>query len=89
MKLDSLALVQMLNGDWEVPWNVTIEVNSINRLRNSLSVRVQHSLQEGNTLADFFANLFFDFAGTYKFRSYQEVPDTGKRIIILHKQSSP
>jgi len=54
-----------------------------------MSVRVQHSLREGNTLADFFANLVFLFAGTYELRSLQEVPDIAKRIIILDKQSTP
>jgi len=29
---DSLTLVHMLNGDWEIPWSVALEVNSINRL---------------------------------------------------------
>uniref|UniRef100_A0A0V0HSG0 Putative ovule protein n=1 Tax=Solanum chacoense TaxID=4108 RepID=A0A0V0HSG0_SOLCH len=74
IETDSLALVHMLKGEWEIPWNVTMEVNSINRLRNSMSVRVQHSLREGFTLADFFANLVFLFVGTYEFRSLQEVP---------------
>ncbi|KAG5571359.1 hypothetical protein H5410_061125 [Solanum commersonii] len=26
----------MLNGEWETPWNVTMEANSINQLRNSI-----------------------------------------------------
>ncbi|KAK4736878.1 hypothetical protein R3W88_000575 [Solanum pinnatisectum] len=81
----SLAMVHILNGDWETPWSVTMEVNSINRLRNLISIRVQHSLREGNTLADFFANLVFHFAGTYEFNQYQEVPSEGRRIINLNK----
>ncbi|KAH0661693.1 hypothetical protein KY284_026624 [Solanum tuberosum] len=38
LELDSYALVQMLNGKWEIPWSVTLEVNSINRLRNLMTV---------------------------------------------------
>ncbi|KAH0690351.1 hypothetical protein KY289_017709 [Solanum tuberosum] len=30
-----------------------------------------------------------DNGGRYEFRSFQEVPDTAKRIIILDKQSTP
>ncbi|WMV30576.1 hypothetical protein MTR67_023961 [Solanum verrucosum] len=36
IETDLLALVHMLKGEWEIPWNVTMEVNSINRLRNSI-----------------------------------------------------
>ncbi|KAK4718684.1 hypothetical protein R3W88_017022 [Solanum pinnatisectum] len=61
LETDSLALVHILNGDWETPWSVTMEVNSINRLRNFILVRVKLSLREVNTLADFFANLVFQF----------------------------
>ncbi|KAH0669675.1 hypothetical protein KY289_024168 [Solanum tuberosum] len=38
IETDSLALVHMLKGEWEIPWNVTMEVNSINRLRNSMYI---------------------------------------------------
>lgn len=43
IKTNSMALVHILNGEWEVPWRMTMDVNSINRLRNALTVRVQHS----------------------------------------------
>lgn len=78
-------MVNIINGDWEIPWTVSKEVKTINRIRNGLSVRVQHSLREGNTLANFFANLVFSFAGTYEFSSIQEVPSAGKKIINLDK----
>jgi len=64
-------------------------VNSINRLKEMLSVRVQHSLREGNTLADFFANLFFHFASNYEYKSFQDVPSSGKKIINLDKYKTP
>jgi len=54
LESDSYALVKMLNGEWDVPWSVTLEVDSINRLRELMTVRVRHSLRKGNTLADFF-----------------------------------
>jgi len=89
IETDSLSMVNILNGEWESPWSVTMEVNSINRIRNSISVRVQHSFREGNTLADFFANLVFVFAGNYEFNSFHEVPTTAKKIINLEKCNTP
>ncbi|KAH0639411.1 hypothetical protein KY285_035997 [Solanum tuberosum] len=38
IETDSLSMVNILNGEWESPWSVTMEVNSINRIRNSISV---------------------------------------------------
>lgn len=38
-------------------------VNSVRLLMDIISIRVVHSLREGNTLADFLTNLVFDFAG--------------------------
>uniref|UniRef100_M1D7E5 Reverse transcriptase n=1 Tax=Solanum tuberosum TaxID=4113 RepID=M1D7E5_SOLTU len=64
---DSLAIVNIINGVWKILWRVTVEVNSIRKMMNSWPVRVQHSLREGNTLADFLANLVFHFAGNFDF----------------------
>ncbi|KAH0661434.1 hypothetical protein KY284_026365 [Solanum tuberosum] len=63
IETDSLAMVHIIDGVWDVPWNVALEVNTIRRLQRSVSARVQHSLREGNALADFFTNLVFSFAG--------------------------
>ncbi|KAH0635938.1 hypothetical protein KY290_036338 [Solanum tuberosum] len=66
-----------------------MEVNSIKRLMETMSVRVQHSLREGNTLADYFANLVFDFAGPVEYMNFLDVPSKGKKIINLDKLSLP
>ncbi|KAH0636681.1 hypothetical protein KY289_036596 [Solanum tuberosum] len=40
LESDSYALVKMLNGEWDVPWSVTLEVNSMNRLRELMTVHM-------------------------------------------------
>ncbi|KAK4724195.1 hypothetical protein R3W88_026974 [Solanum pinnatisectum] len=89
IETDSLSMVNILNGEWESPWSVTMEVNSINKIRNSISVRVQHSFKEENTLADFFANLVVIFAGSYEFNSFHEIPTAAKKTINLDKCNTP
>ncbi|KAH0689169.1 hypothetical protein KY289_016527 [Solanum tuberosum] len=42
IETDSIAMVQILEGGWNVPWSVTLEVNSINYLGRSLSARDYH-----------------------------------------------
>uniref|UniRef100_A0A0V0H6G3 Putative ovule protein n=1 Tax=Solanum chacoense TaxID=4108 RepID=A0A0V0H6G3_SOLCH len=54
LETDSWSLVQILQGTWEKPWSMILEINSIQSLLRVLTVRVVHSLREGNTLADFF-----------------------------------
>lgn len=45
VETDPLAMVNILEGRWEVPWCVTLEVNTIKRLRRRINTtRVQHSL---------------------------------------------
>lgn len=55
----------------------------------NLSVRVVHSLREGNILADFFTNLVFDFADDFQSNCLEEVPVKGKAIINLDKKGTP
>ncbi|KAH0661671.1 hypothetical protein KY284_026602 [Solanum tuberosum] len=42
IETDSMALVQILNGAWEVLWSVTMEVNSILRLKE-VHLNISHS----------------------------------------------
>lgn len=84
-----MSLLKLIEGRWDVPWSVTLEVNSISYLRRSLSARVQHIFREGNTLADYFANLFFDLACDYQFSHFQDIPMEGWRILNLDKSGTP
>ncbi|WMV09401.1 hypothetical protein MTR67_002786 [Solanum verrucosum] len=89
IETDSPAMVQILEGKWEAPWNVSVEINLIKWLLTLITVSVQHSFREGNTLADYFTNLVFDFAGNYQFNNFQEVPSQGRRLINLDKHNNP
>ncbi|WMV08575.1 hypothetical protein MTR67_001960 [Solanum verrucosum] len=82
-------MVQILQGNWEVPWSVTMEVNSIRALMCNIPVRVIHIFKEGNTLADFFTNLVFDFAGDFQFNYFGEIPTTERMILNLDKAGTP
>ncbi|MCD7459576.1 hypothetical protein HAX54_041345 [Datura stramonium] len=53
------------------------------------NVMVQHIYREGNTLADYFANLVVHFVGTVKYNTNQEVLAEGKKIIIMEKNQIP
>ncbi|MCD7452921.1 hypothetical protein HAX54_018666 [Datura stramonium] len=86
---DSLALVKFIEGEWKIPWSMTLEVKAIKRLMEEATVQIQHTLREGNALADYFANLDVNFAGTIQVNNNQELPTLGKEIAILEKESTP
>ncbi|KAH0746169.1 hypothetical protein KY285_007826 [Solanum tuberosum] len=54
VETDSLSMVNIINGIWEVPWSVSIEVNAINRIRSTYEFS---SFQEVPTAAKKIINL--------------------------------
>lgn len=88
LETDSLSMVHILEGEWDVPWSVALEVNDIRRLRGVVSARVKHSFREGNTLADFFTNLVFSFAGDFQINHFQDIPSEGRKLLNLDKQGT-
>ncbi|KAH0651818.1 hypothetical protein KY285_030681 [Solanum tuberosum] len=79
VETDSHTMVQLLEERWEVSWSVVMEVEAIKRMRENIPIHVKHTLREGNTLADFFANMTVNFAG---FQSHsQQLLELRKSLI--------
>jgi len=67
LETDSLALKNIVDRVWEVPWTISMEVKKISSLREKVLklVEVTHILRERNKVTVyFFANIVFSFAGT-------------------------
>ncbi|XP_059285591.1 uncharacterized protein LOC132039063 [Lycium ferocissimum] len=86
---DSLSMINIIQGVWEIPWKISMEVSKIKFWRNKGQVQFAHILREGNALADFLANLVFDFAGTARFHSFVEFPKEKKKILNSDKMMMP
>ncbi|XP_060182325.1 uncharacterized protein LOC132611987 [Lycium barbarum] len=86
---DYLSMINIIQGIWEIPWKISMEVKKINFWRNKGQVQFAHILREGNALADFLANLVFDFAGTVQFHSFAELPAGAKKILNVDKMMIP
>lgn len=54
-----------------------------------MTARVQNSLREGNTLADFFTYLVFSFAGDFLIQHYQDILRKDKFTLELDRQGIP
>lgn len=63
-------------------------MNKINELGECLSTEVHHSFKEGNTLADYFANLIFH-AGDFYFNQYHDITNEGKAMLNMDKIGTP
>lgn len=89
LETDSLLMKRIINGEWDAPWFIVAEVKRIKEMKEQFNVIFQRVLREGNTVADFLANLVFSFAGTIQFHSFSELPSVGKRLINLYKSQVP
>ncbi|KAK6786457.1 hypothetical protein RDI58_014982 [Solanum bulbocastanum] len=56
IKTDSLLLKNILEGNWEIPWNIRIIMEDTLTLMQYSTVNIEHIYREGNTLADYLAN---------------------------------
>lgn len=62
-----------------------MKAKKINSLRNYKEMEVQHTLREGNKVANYFTNLIFSFAGTknINFQFIQQVPKRGRALLVM------
>ncbi|WMV12206.1 hypothetical protein MTR67_005591 [Solanum verrucosum] len=91
METDSLAVKNMVEGAWHIPWEVTMEIRRIQVLKEGLEVAIEHTLREGNKLADFMANIVFSVAGTdsISYNDFQALPKEAKTILNMDKRQIP
>nr|XP_016446919.1 PREDICTED: 14.7 kDa ribonuclease H-like protein [Nicotiana tabacum] len=85
LETDSLVLKKVIEGEWDPPWCLGAEVQKIKEIRNRFSMIFQHVFREGNTMADFLANMVFSFAVNLQFNNFYELPTAGRRLINKDK----
>lgn len=43
LETNSLTMVHIFEGEWDIPWSIELKVNDIRRLREVVSARIKHS----------------------------------------------
>ncbi|XP_075092125.1 uncharacterized protein LOC142172415 [Nicotiana tabacum] len=89
LETDSLVMKKAIEGEWDPPWVIAQGVKKTIEMKDNFNVIFQHVFREGNSLADFIANIVFSFAGTFEFHSFSELPSAGRRLINIDKSQSP
>lgn len=58
---------KVLDGIWEVPWSISVEIRRIRILMMGRDILVEHIYRGGNRLTDFLDNHVFYFAVIKRF----------------------
>lgn len=82
---DTLHRKMILEGRGNSPWHLITVEDDIQDLMRNCNVHLQHTYIEGNMMTDFLANLALDIRDKLEFRSFQELPVTGRRLLNMDK----
>ncbi|XP_009804158.2 uncharacterized protein [Nicotiana sylvestris] len=85
LETNSLVMKKVIEGECDPLWVIANDVKKIREMKGNFNVIFQHVFREGNSVADFIANIVFFFAGTSEFHSFTELPSAGSRLINLDK----
>lgn len=75
LETDSIIMVNMLRGTWEVPWEIAELVEEIQAQIQHQSIQVQHIFREGNRIADFLANQAAEEQTELIYKSFHQLPN--------------
>lgn len=89
METDSLQAKRVINGIWEVPWLVSVDVRYIKDLLTIFQAEVVHTMREENHLADFSLTMLFVLQILKCTHSRTCIPKQTKSIILLEKEGIP
>ncbi|KAH0669205.1 hypothetical protein KY289_023698 [Solanum tuberosum] len=64
METDSITIKKILDGIWEVPWIISIDIREIMEAMENKALTVTHTFREGNKLADYLTNIIVHFAAS-------------------------
>lgn len=54
VKIDTLLMQKIIEGDWKIPWHINTIIEDIKAFRDCC---IQHIYREGNSSTDYMANL--------------------------------
>lgn len=86
---NSLALVNIVRNVWRIPWEMIEAVDEIRNLMSNINATITHIYREGNTLADYSANLATQSEHATTFNNFQQLPTAGRKILNMDKMQIP
>ncbi|KAK4721460.1 hypothetical protein R3W88_011693 [Solanum pinnatisectum] len=80
LETESEVLIKILTRIWKVAWSIAVVIEDIWGFSQECQVQIQHVYREGNTLADYLANLAFFNPGRIVYNSFAELPSQAKKL---------
>ncbi|KAG5630358.1 hypothetical protein H5410_002075 [Solanum commersonii] len=59
---DALEVENILDGMWEIPWDMSINIRCIHEILKEREVVIVYTFRKVHNLADFLTNFVYDFA---------------------------
>lgn len=53
IETDSLAMKQIIDGNWHIPWSLSMEIRKIQEWKKKENIKIEHTMREENQVADF------------------------------------
>lgn len=89
LKTDSLVMLNMINNNWKIPWDLLEIVEKIQRHIQDQQITVQHIYREWNQFADYIANITANEETNLTYEHFTQVPREGRQIINTDKALIP
>lgn len=78
VETDSLALTNILNNVWKIPWEILEMVEDIVQIKQERNILIKHVYKEGNQVADFIANIAINTDSKQVYNTFQQLSSLAK-----------
>lgn len=78
-------MVKIIRNKLQIPRELREVVEEIKKLMSIIKAIITHIYREGNSLADYLANLTIETESIQKFNNFHQLPPAGRKIINMDK----
>ncbi|WMV39050.1 hypothetical protein MTR67_032435 [Solanum verrucosum] len=89
VETDSLSFKKIIQKAWRVPWEIAEKVKEIKKIMEKIRANIKHIFREGNSLADYLANIVIESQVEHHYSCFQELPLKERRILNSDKAQIP
>lgn len=81
VETDSLALMNILNKKWQVPWEIIDLVEEVLTIKQLKHIHIIHSYKAANQLADHIANMAVQSEQKYMIAAFNQLPGSARGML--------
>lgn len=85
LETDSLAMCDIIQKTWKIPWEIADIVEEIYKLFGDTNIQTKHVYWEANQLAKSIANIEIEKEDKHVFTIFSQLPSMARRILNIDK----